>query len=117
MVERAADMQSEQTEQTEPDASVKRNKGEGRPVNSEDDRARLLLALKAVDAVVLFDEETPLDLIKAVMPDLLVKGADYTIDRVVGADFVLGRGGKVHLSPIVAGRSTTATLKKIVSLG
>jgi len=99
------------------DASVKRNKGEGRPVNSEDDRARLLLALKAVDAVVLFDEETPLDLIKAVMPDLLVKGADYTIDRVVGADFVLSRGGKVHLSPIVAGRSTTATLKKIVSLG
>jgi D-beta-D-heptose 7-phosphate kinase / D-beta-D-heptose 1-phosphate adenosyltransferase len=99
------------------DASVRHLKGEGRPVNTEDDRARLILALKVVDAVVLFDEETPLELIKAVAPDLLVKGADYTVDRVVGSDFVLARGGEVYLSPIVDGRSTTATLQKIVSLG
>jgi D-beta-D-heptose 7-phosphate kinase/D-beta-D-heptose 1-phosphate adenosyltransferase len=99
------------------DASVRRNKGEGRPINIETDRARLLMALKAVDAVVLFDEETPIELIRAISPDLLVKGADYTIDQVVGADFVLANGGKVHLSPIVAGRSTTGTLGKIASLG
>lgn len=99
------------------DASVKRLKGPERPINGEADRARMLLALKAVDAVVLFDEPTPLELIRAVLPDLLVKGGDYTVDRVVGADLVLANGGEVHLTPIVEGRSTTAIVNKIKSLG
>lgn len=99
------------------DASVRRNKGKGRPINNEGDRARLLLALKAVDAVVLFDEETPFELIQAIAPDLLVKGADYTIDQVVGSDFVLARGGEVYLSPTIPGCSTTAILQKIASRG
>ncbi len=99
------------------DASVKRLKGPERPINSEADRARMLLGLKAVDAVVLFDEDTPLELIRAVMPDLLVKGGDYTVDRVVGADLVLANGGEVHLTPIVEGRSTTAIVNKLNSLG
>lgn len=94
------------------DASVKRLKGPSRPINSEADRAELLGAMSFVDAVVVFDEDTPGRLIETAGPDVLVKGADYTIDKIVGADFVLGRGGKVLRFEIVPGKSTTATIKR-----
>lgn len=99
------------------DASVRRLKGPGRPVNTQEDRARVLGALGCVGAVVFFDEETPIDLIRAVRPDTLVKGADYTKDRVVGAEFVESCGGRVELVDLVAGRSTTATIEKMRTPG
>jgi D-beta-D-heptose 7-phosphate kinase/D-beta-D-heptose 1-phosphate adenosyltransferase len=89
------------------DASVKRLKEAGRPVNSEDDRAMVLAALSVVDAVVVFDEDTPLAMIEALSPDVLVKGADYTIDNIVGAKHVLSHGGKVLTCELVPGKSTT----------
>ena len=89
------------------DASVQRLKGPTRPVQKEVARATVLASLSSVDLVVLFDEETPLDLIKAFRPDVLVKGADYTIETVVGSDVVLGYGGKVLLAQLKAGQSTT----------
>jgi D-beta-D-heptose 7-phosphate kinase/D-beta-D-heptose 1-phosphate adenosyltransferase len=92
------------------DASVRKLKGPTRPVNSEVDRARVLSALECVDAVVIFGEETPLELIQALQPDVLIKGGDYTRESVVGADVVEARGGKVVLVPLVAGKSTTAVL-------
>ena len=95
------------------DASVGRLKGEGRPINGEHDRACVLAALAAVDAVVLFSEDTPLSLIEALQPDLLVKGADYSLEEVVGADVVRRAGGRVVLVDIVAGRSTTGTIGKV----
>ncbi len=95
------------------DASVRRLKGPTRPVNNQQDRARVLGALQAVGAVVLFSEDTPLELIRQVRPDVLVKGADYTKDRVVGADLVESWGGRVALIPLVEGRSTTATIAKM----
>ena len=95
------------------DASVRRLKGEGRPVNDERDRAAVLAALAAVDAVVVFPEDTPLTLIEALRPDMLVKGADYTIDQVVGADVVQGYGGRVVLVPIMPGRSTSGTIVRL----
>jgi D-beta-D-heptose 7-phosphate kinase/D-beta-D-heptose 1-phosphate adenosyltransferase len=99
------------------DASVRRLKGEGRPVNPEQDRACVLAALAAVDAVVVFDEDTPLDLIMRLQPDVLVKGADYTVETVVGADVVQARGGKVLLVDLVDGRSTSATIRKLRAQG
>lgn len=95
------------------DASVARLKGPSRPVNTEEDRARVLASLGCVGAVVLFSEDTPLNLIQAVRPDILVKGADYTKDRVVGADVVEAMGGRVELVPLVEGRSTTATIQRM----
>lgn len=95
------------------DASVARLKGPSRPVNTEDDRARVLASLGCVGAVVLFSEDTPLELIHAVRPNILVKGADYTKDRVVGADVVEAMGGRVELVPLVEGRSTTATIQRM----
>jgi D-beta-D-heptose 7-phosphate kinase/D-beta-D-heptose 1-phosphate adenosyltransferase len=92
------------------DASVRRLKGPTRPINNENDRAELLAALAAVDTVVLFDEDTPAALIGDLVPDLLVKGADYTVDQVVGADTVLAAGGEVLLCELVPGRSTTGTI-------
>ncbi len=94
------------------DASVARLKGPARPVNPLADRAAVLAALAAVDAVVPFAEDTPLELIRALMPDVLVKGADYTIDRVVGADLVQAAGGVVALVELLPGRSTTAILAR-----
>jgi D-beta-D-heptose 7-phosphate kinase / D-beta-D-heptose 1-phosphate adenosyltransferase len=99
------------------DASVRRLKGEGRPVNDERDRAAVLAALAAVDGVVLFAEDTPLALIEALRPDVLIKGADYTIEQVVGAEFVQQSGGRVALVPIVPGRSTTGTIGKLRAVG
>lgn len=95
------------------DSSVKNLKGPGRPVNSVHDRITVLAALGCVDYISVFDQETPLELIQAIRPDVLVKGADYQIDQVVGADFVESCGGRVHLAPLREGKSTTAILKKL----
>jgi D-beta-D-heptose 7-phosphate kinase/D-beta-D-heptose 1-phosphate adenosyltransferase len=97
------------------DASVRKLKGEGRPVNSEMARAVVLAALETVDAVVLFDEDTPLKLIEAIKPGVLVKGADYKIETVVGADFVKARGGRVVLADLVPGQSTTGVIQRMDS--
>jgi D-beta-D-heptose 7-phosphate kinase/D-beta-D-heptose 1-phosphate adenosyltransferase len=95
------------------DASVRRLKGPGRPLQSEHDRAQILASLECVDAVVLFDEETPLQLIRALRPDVLTKGADYkTKQGVVGWDAVQAWGGRVELVPLVEGRSTTSLVTK-----
>ena len=95
------------------DASVRRLKGDGRPVQPAPSRARVLASLASVDAVVLFGDDTPLALIEAVRPDLLVKGADYDLDQVVGASLVRGYGGQVKLAPVEPGHSTTATIKRM----
>lgn len=95
------------------DASVKKLKGESRPINNENSRALVMAALIMVDAVVIFDEETPLELIKIIKPDVLVKGGDYTIETMVGAKEVLDAGGKVEIVPIEPGFSTTGIIKKI----
>ncbi len=97
------------------DASVRRLKGPARPVNPEDARALVLAALEAVDALTLFDEETPLDLIRLVRPDVLVKGADYRLDQVVGADFVQAHGGRVYLAPLRDGFSTTQLIRRLAA--
>jgi D-beta-D-heptose 7-phosphate kinase/D-beta-D-heptose 1-phosphate adenosyltransferase len=95
------------------DASTKRLKGEARPINSEQSRALLLASLLMVDAVIIFEEDTPLELIKALMPDVLVKGGDYTIDQIVGAEEVTANGGKVVINPIVNGFSTTSIINQV----
>jgi D-beta-D-heptose 7-phosphate kinase/D-beta-D-heptose 1-phosphate adenosyltransferase len=95
------------------DASVQRLKGESRPVQSESARANVLAALGDVDLVVVFGEDTPLELIRALEPDVLVKGADYTEDAVVGADMVKARGGRVLLATLVDGQSTTGTIARM----
>ncbi len=96
------------------DASVKRlHKGPGRPVTPEADRARVLAALACVDRVVRFDEDTPLNLITLLQPDILVKGGDYQLLEIVGREVVEGRGGKVLALPFVAGYSTSALIDRI----
>jgi rfaE bifunctional protein nucleotidyltransferase chain/domain len=95
------------------DSSVSSIKGPSRPVIDELTRATKLAALLFVDAVILFGEDTPLTLIEAVKPDVLVKGGDYTIDTIVGADAVLARGGTVDVIPFLPGHSTTAIIDKI----
>jgi D-glycero-beta-D-manno-heptose 1-phosphate adenylyltransferase len=96
------------------DASVRLlGKGPYRPVASEAARSRVLAGLAAVDCVVLFDEDTPLALIQALAPDVLVKGADYSRDRIVGADWVESRGGKVVQVPLLPGFSTTALVERL----
>jgi len=94
------------------DSSVRRLKGSGRPVNSEEDRALVLASLEVVDAVVLFAEDTPIRLIRALLPAVLVKGGDYTIDSIVGAPEVIAAGGEVVVAPLVPGRSTTSILRR-----
>ncbi len=95
------------------DSSVRGLKGESRPVNREEDRARLLAALGCVDYVVLFSEETPLTLIKAILPDLLVKGGDWPVEQIVGGAEVLAGGGRVLSIPLLGAHSTTALLDRI----
>ena len=95
------------------DESVRRLKGAGRPVQPEAARAVVLASLQSVDLVVVFGEDTPIELIKAVKPDVLVKGADYTVDTVVGAEVVKSYGGRVLLADILPGHSTSATIKKL----
>lgn len=99
------------------DASVRRQgKGDDRPINSEQDRMAVLAALESVSLVMLFDEDTPLKLIHACHPDVLVKGGDWKPENIVGSKEVLGWGGTVHSIPFLHERSTTALLKKIRSL-
>ncbi|MCY7349879.1 MAG: D-glycero-beta-D-manno-heptose 1-phosphate adenylyltransferase [Cytophagaceae bacterium] len=95
------------------DASVQRLKGPHRPVVDEEARARLMAALSFVDTVILFNEETPEALIEALKPDILVKGDDYTVQTIVGADFVISQGGRVETIPLVKGYSTTGLIEKI----
>jgi D-beta-D-heptose 7-phosphate kinase/D-beta-D-heptose 1-phosphate adenosyltransferase len=95
------------------DNSIKRLKGNDRPINSQADRAFVLSSLRAVDYVVLFDEDTPLELIKAIRPDVLVKGKDYAIDEIVGAKEVISCGGRVETIELVAEKSTTNIINKL----
>lgn len=94
------------------DASVRRNKGPSRPINPEHERAELLAALACVDGVSIFDADTPADIIRRVQPDILVKGADWPADQIVGRDTVEARGGRVILEPVEQGYSTTAIIEK-----
>lgn len=95
------------------DASVRRLKGPERPVRGEAERAYVLAALAMVDAVVMFEQDTPLELIRLLEPDVLVKGGDYTEDTVVGAEDVRRRGGRVVIVPLTPGHSTTAIVEKL----
>ena len=96
------------------DSSVTRLKGEGRPVQSEAERAEALLEIEAVNVVTIFSEDTPLELIDSIKPDVLVKGGDYSSDEIVGADIVLSRGGEVVRVPLLEGISTTRIIKERV---
>lgn len=95
------------------DASVKRLKGPERPINSTESRALVMANLVLVDAVVVFEQDTPYELITTLLPDVLVKGGDYTIETIVGAKEVIANGGKVIINPIVEGFSTTNIIEKI----
>jgi D-glycero-beta-D-manno-heptose 1-phosphate adenylyltransferase len=96
------------------DASVRRlDKGSDRPVNTLDDRMAVIAALQSVDAVIAFDEDTPLELIQQIHPNILVKGGDWSTDKIVGADVVLADGGEVHSIPFRHDRSTTDLLTRI----
>jgi D-beta-D-heptose 7-phosphate kinase/D-beta-D-heptose 1-phosphate adenosyltransferase len=97
------------------DASVRRNKGPERPVNPEAERAEVLEALACVDAVSIFDDDTPADIIRRVQPDILVKGADWPADQIVGRDTVEARGGRVILEPVERGYSTTDLIERVRS--
>jgi D-beta-D-heptose 7-phosphate kinase/D-beta-D-heptose 1-phosphate adenosyltransferase len=98
------------------DNSVQHIKGKNRPINCEDDRAEILNCLKPVDYVVIFEEDTPFNLIKIIMPDILVKGGDWKIKDIVGSDVVLANGGEVKSIKFVPGKSTTEIVKKIIKL-
>ena len=95
------------------DASVKRLKGETRPLNKQDSRALLLASLLITDAVVIFEEDTPLELIQSIMPDVLVKGGDYSLEEIAGAKEVIADGGRVVITPILEGFSTTGIINEI----
>ena len=95
------------------DESVKKIKGEERPIEGQKTRKKNLLDLKYVDDVYIFEESTPLNMIKSISPDVLVKGADYNIDEIVGAKFVSSRGGKVKTIPLTPGFSTTKSIEKM----
>ncbi len=95
------------------DVSVKRLKGESRPVNSENSRALILASLLITDAVIIFEEDTPLNLITAILPDVLVKGGDYTLEQIVGAKEVMANGGEVKIAAILKGFSTTSLIEKM----
>ncbi len=95
------------------DASVKKIKGLNRPVNTEDTRSLLLASLTMVDAVIIFSEDTPLQIIKAIQPDVLIKGGDYAIEEIAGAKEVIAGGGRVIINPIINGYSTTSIIQKL----
>ena len=99
------------------DDSVRRLKGASRPLIGADERARILAALGCVDYVTVFDEDTPLELIGTLHPDILVKGGDYTPDQVVGRELVESYGGRVAIIPFVAGHSTTELIRRILRNG
>lgn len=96
------------------DASVKRLKGPDRPVQTEEDRAEIMAALECVNAVTFFDDPTPIQVIERVRPDILVKGGDWPVEKIVGADFVMKNGGSVQSLPFHPGRSTTGLIEKIL---
>ena len=95
------------------DASVKKLKGESRPINNENSRSKLLASLMLVDAVIIFKEDTPLDLIKSLLPDVLIKGGDYKVNEIAGAKEVIENGGRVVINPILNGFSTTSIIDKM----
>lgn len=95
------------------DASVQRLKGPTRPVRTAAERAYVLAGLEAVDGVVVFDQDTPKELVEALHPDVIVKGGDYSPDTIVGADHVRARGGRVVVIPLTAGQSTTSIIEKL----
>jgi len=95
------------------DSSVRKLKGSNRPISNEEQRCHLLASLLFVDAVILFDEDTPLELIRKIQPQVLVKGGDYKVHQIVGADEVTSAGGFVHTIPLLAGYSTTLTEERI----
>lgn len=95
------------------DASVQRLKGPTRPVRTQAERAYVLAAFEMVDAVVIFEQDTPLELVTRLQPDVIVKGGDYAPDTIVGADLVRARGGRVVVIPLVAGQSTTAIIARL----
>lgn len=95
------------------DSSIKRIKGEDRPINDQNNRAALLASLFFVDGIVLFEEDTPINLISTLLPDILVKGADYAIDNIVGAKEVIANGGEVKTITFVEGYSSTSIINKI----
>lgn len=98
------------------DESTNRLKGKGRPIQPQEDRAYILASLSSVDYVSIFDEDTPLELIKIVTPDVLVKGGDYQLDQIVGRDFVESCGGKTITIPLTPNRSTTDTINRIIRI-
>ena len=98
------------------DSSVRSLKGEARPIQSQEDRAVILDALESVDLVVIFDQETPEKIIKTLLPDVLVKGGDYTPDTIVGADIVTENGGEVKVIPFRSGQSTSSIVENIIKL-
>jgi rfaE bifunctional protein nucleotidyltransferase chain/domain len=97
------------------DASVRKIKGDKRPINTQEDRAYILKNLKAVDAVLLFEDDTPLSVIETLLPDVLVKGADWAVENIVGREIVEAHGGTVQTISFLAGRSTTGTIEKILN--
>jgi D-beta-D-heptose 7-phosphate kinase/D-beta-D-heptose 1-phosphate adenosyltransferase len=117
LLERAAELGDMLIVALNDDHSVHGLKGDGRPINDQEQRARVVGALGCVDAVVLFSEDTPIRLIETILPDVLVKGGDYTVQTVVGADLVQRAGGRVELIPLIEGLSTTATIRKMKSPG
>lgn len=116
LIAKAADMGNILIVAVNADASVKKLKGEERPINHEEDRLFQMASLLCVDAVCLFGEETPEQLIHKINPDVLVKGGDYSIDTIVGAQHVMSYGGKVEVVPFVKGYSTTGLISNIKKL-
>jgi D-glycero-beta-D-manno-heptose 1-phosphate adenylyltransferase len=112
-LEKASQMGTKMIVALNTDASVKCLKGENRPINSEYARSRVMAALGFVDAVVLFGEQTPFELISKVIPDVLVKGSDYSVENIVGADVVMANGGEVKTIDFVNGYSTTSIIQKM----
>ena len=98
------------------DSSVRGLKGDFRPIQNQDDRAAILDALASVDLVVVFDEETPAEIVKMLIPDVLVKGGDYTPETIVGADTVTANGGEVKIIPFRSGQSTSIIVENIIKL-
>ena len=95
------------------DSSVKRLKGDSRPINGQDSRALVLASLIMVDTVIIFEEDTPLELINTILPDVLIKGGDYKVEEIAGAKEVIANGGRVVINPILEGFSTTSIIMKM----
>ena len=96
------------------DSSIKKIKSEDRPINKESDRVKILESIKHINYVTIFNEETPLKLIKLINPDILVKGGDYKINEIVGSDFVIQNGGEVKIIPFIGGHSTSKLIDRII---